>query len=68
MTTPPAPPPMPPQPPTAGAPATAPAPAPAAHPAPAPAPPAGGGVLAPVALARPTRDASGGSAAYASQG
>ncbi|MFB6665934.1 hypothetical protein [Streptomyces parvus] len=65
MTTPP---PMPAQPPTAGTSNFTLDPASATPPAPAPAPPAGGGVLAPVTLARPTRDASGGSAAHTSQG
>ncbi|MGW7398029.1 hypothetical protein ACWGH7_16210 [Streptomyces cyaneofuscatus] len=64
MTTPP---PMPAQPPTAGTPSFTLAPAPTTPPTPAPAPPAGGGILAPVTLARPTRDASGGSAAHISQ-
>ncbi|MEU1327231.1 hypothetical protein [Streptomyces microflavus] len=64
MTTPP---PMPAQPPTAGTPNFTLAPAPATPPAPAPAPPTGGGILAPVTLARPTRDPSGGSAAHTSQ-
>ncbi|MER6602496.1 hypothetical protein [Streptomyces parvus] len=65
MTTPP---PMPAQPPTTGTTNFTLDPAPATPPATAPAPPAGGGVLAPVTLARPTRDASGGSAAHTSQG
>ncbi|MFH9236052.1 hypothetical protein [Streptomyces globisporus] len=65
MTTPP---PMPAQPPTAGTPNFTLDPAPETPPATVPAPPAGGGVLAPVTLARPTRDASGGSAAHTSQG
>ncbi|MFE2324615.1 hypothetical protein ACFXD5_11970 [Streptomyces sp. NPDC059385] len=67
MATPPAPPPMPTTPPTVGTPATAPAPTSAPPPTPAPAAPPGNGILAPVTLARPTRDASGGSAAYAAQ-
>lgn len=58
---------MPPQPPTVGTPPTTPAPAPNPPAPPAPAPPSTGGILAPVTLTRPTRDASGGSAAYAAQ-
>ncbi|OLZ72550.1 hypothetical protein AVW11_03930 [Streptomyces amritsarensis] len=59
---------MPTQPPTVGAPSSVPAPTPTPPPVSGPAVPTGGGLLAPVTLARPTRDASGGSAAYASQG
>ncbi|MEU8101767.1 hypothetical protein [Streptomyces rubiginosohelvolus] len=59
---------MPAQPPTTGTPSFTLDPATATPPTPAPATPSGGGVLAPVTLARPTRDASGGSAAHTSQG
>lgn len=59
-------PPMPADPPTAITFDLAPSPAPASPAAPAPAAPAAGGLLAPVALTRPTRDTSGGSAAYTS--
>ncbi|MFD8954614.1 hypothetical protein ACFV0B_37810 [Streptomyces xanthophaeus] len=67
MTTSPAPPPMPAEPPAVPPAEAAPAPTPAPPSAPAPTTSVGGGILAPVVLARPTRDASGGSAAYASQ-
>lgn len=59
-------PPMPADPPTAITFDLTPSPASASPAAPAPAAPAAGGVLAPVALTRPTRDTSGGSAAYTS--
>ncbi|MFF3062222.1 hypothetical protein [Streptomyces sp. NPDC057909] len=67
MTTPPEPPPVPTDPPTVGAtdPAVSPPPAPPSDAAVSA--PSGGGVLVPVTLARPTRDACGGSAAYASE-
>ncbi|MFF8250045.1 hypothetical protein [Streptomyces griseus] len=64
MTTPPPPPPMPAQPPSEGTPSPAFQVDPAAPAAPTPS----GGLLTPVSLARPSRDASGGSAAYTSQG
>lgn len=59
---------MPAQSPSTGAPSFDLGPAPQAPSASAPAPAAGGGILAPVTLTRPTRDPSGGSTAYSSQG
>ncbi|MDX5526060.1 hypothetical protein PV677_35930 [Streptomyces sp. DE06-01C] len=59
---------MPAQPPAPGAPSFDLGSASQAPSADAPTPAAGGGILAPVTLARPTRDPSGGSTAYSSQG